>query len=132
VNTSIERVKQIFTDYHRFDDGLILSFEYYYVPDHPLAAQMIFYARNQRLAGNIWRKVKVVVKDVQEIRAQVNGNQINSICSGVKLLNFGDLWCVDIDSTYSLDKDPSSLEEVRRDGECYVIGRDVEAYEVID
>jgi hypothetical protein len=91
MNASIEKAKQIFEDYHRFDDGLILSFEYFYVPNEPLAVQMIFYARNHRLEGNVWRKIKVVVKDVEELNAKVKGNQFNSISSGVKLLNFGDL-----------------------------------------
>jgi|GEM_PF-7103272 len=126
----IEKAKQIFEDYHRFDDGLILSFEYFYAPNEPLAAQIVLYAQNHKLEGNIWRKVKVVVRDVQELVAMVKGNQFNSICSGVKLLNFGDLWCIDIDGNYSLAGDPSSLDEVREDGECYVIGGQVEAYEL--
>jgi hypothetical protein len=87
----IEQAKQIFEDYHRFDDGLILSFEYFYVPDEPLAAQIVLHARNHKLEGNVWRKVKVVVKDVQELVAKLKGNQFNSISSGVKLLHFGDL-----------------------------------------
>lgn len=127
---SVEKAKQIFEDYHRFDDGLILSFEYFYAPNEPLAAQIILHARNHKLEGNVWRKVKVVVKDVQELVAKVKGNQFNSVSSGVKLLNFGDLWCVDIDGDYSLAGDPASLDEVREDGQCYVIGRQVEACEL--
>lgn len=72
----------------------------------------------------------MVVGDVEELVAKVKGNQFNSISSGVKLLNFGDLWCIDIDGDYSLAGDPSSLDEVREDGQCYVIGRQVEACEL--
>jgi hypothetical protein len=114
----------------RFDDGLILSFRYFYTSNEPLAAEIVLYARNHKLDGNVWRKVKVVVGDVEEFVAKVKGNQFNSIFSGVKLLNFGDLWCIDIDGDYSLAGDPSSLDEVREDGQCYVIGRQVEACEL--
>jgi hypothetical protein len=114
----------------RFDDGLILSFRYFYTSNEPLAAEIVLYARNHKLDGNVWRKVKVVVRDVEEFVAKVKGNQFNSIFSGVKLLNFGDLWCIDIDGDYSLAGDPSSLDEVREDGQCYVIGRQVEACEL--
>lgn len=126
----IENAKQIFEDYHSFDDGQILSFGYFYASNEPLAAEMVLYARNHKLDGNVWRKVKVVVRDVEELVAKVKGNQFNSISSGVKLLNFGDLWCIDIDGDYSLAGDPSSLVEVREDGQCYVIGRQVEACEL--
>ena len=126
----IENAKQIFEDYHRFDDGLILSFGYFYASNEPLAAEIVLYARNHKLDGNVWRKVKVVVRDVEELVAKVKGNQFNSISSGVKLLNFGDLWCIDIDGDYSLAGDPSFLDEVREDGQCYVIGRQVEACEL--
>jgi hypothetical protein len=126
----IENSKQLFEDYHRFDDGLILSFGYFYAINEPLAAEIILYARNHKLDGNVWRKIKVVVRDVQELVAKVKGNQFNSISSGVKLLNFGELWCIDIDGDYSLAGDPSSLDEVREDGQCYVIGRRVEACEL--
>lgn len=114
----------------RFDDGLILSFRYFYTSNEPLAAEIFLYARNHKLDGNVWRKVKVVVGDVEELVAKVKGNQFNCISSGVKLLNFGDLWCIDIDGDYSLAGDPSSLDEVREDGQCYVIGRQVEACEL--
>nr|WP_156133608.1 hypothetical protein [Massilia sp. JS1662] len=127
-----ESAKKIFEDYHRFDDGLILSFEYFYAPNEPLAAQIVLYARNHKLEDSIWRKIKVVVRDVQELVARVKGNQFNSISSGVRLLNFGDLWCVEIDGDYSLAGDPASLDEVRKDGQCYVIGRQVEVCELDD
>ena len=132
MSISIAKTKQIFEDYHRFDDGLILSFEYFYIPNQPLAVQMIFYAKNHRLDDDVWRKVKVVVKDVQEIFAKVKGNQFNSISSGVKLLNFEGLWCVDVDGNCDMAADPTSLDEVRRDGECYVIGREVDACEIME
>lgn len=130
--SSMERVEQIFEKFHRFDDGLILSFEYFYIPNEKLAAQMIFYARDHSLDGNIWRKVRVVVRDVEELCMKVRGDQFNSICSGVKLLRFDGVWCVDIDGVYGVDGEPRSLDEVREDGECYVIGGWVEACEIFE
>ncbi len=125
-------VKQILEDYRHFEDGLILSFEYFYVPNEPLAVQIVLYGQNRKLQGNVWRKVKVVVRNVQELCAKVKGNQFNALCSGVRLLHFGDVWCVDIDGNYSLAQDPTSLDEVRKDGACYVVGHQIEAYELDD
>ena len=125
-----DRVIQIFEDYHRFDDGLILSFEYFYLPGEPLAAKIILFGRNHKLEGNVLRKVKLVVNDVQELVAKVRGNQFNSISSGVKLLKFGGAWCVDIDGDYCLGGDPRSLDEVRENGHCFVIGRHIDACEL--
>lgn len=116
MNTRLETTKQVFEDYHRFDDGLILWFKYFYLPNEPLMVEMVFHARSHTIEGKVWRKVKVVVRDVQEMQVRVNGNQFNTISSGVKLLQFGSLWCVDIDGTYNIAGDPSSLEEVRKDG----------------
>ncbi|WP_347900798.1 hypothetical protein [Pseudomonas purpurea] len=127
---SIEATQQIFVDYHRFDDGLLLSFEYFYAPGERLAAKLVLHARNHTVEGNEWRTVEVVVTDVKELCAKVRGDQFHSICSGVKLLNLDGLWCVDVDGVYSFDEDPVSLDEVRRDGSCYVIGSQVEACEI--
>ncbi|UOD29395.1 hypothetical protein INH39_28980 [Massilia violaceinigra] len=123
---------KLFKDYHNFDDGLLVSFTYFYLPDEPLAAKIVLYARNERIGGDTWRHVEIVVRDVQELCAKVKGNQFNAISSSVKLLRFGELWCVDVDGTYLYGKDPVSLDEIRKDGECYVIGRFVEVNEVPD
>ncbi|MDR1849553.1 MAG: hypothetical protein LBQ75_05900 [Zoogloeaceae bacterium] len=117
----------LLNDYHRFDDGWLLSFEYFFPEGaEPLSAQVVLYAYND--AENEWGKVKIVVEDVQELCAKVSGNFISPINLGVKLLKFGDLWCLDINGNYALCKDPASLDEVRQDGYCYIIGKSVTAH----
>lgn len=130
MNNSTSNNIQLFHDYHNFDDGLLVSFTYFYLPDELLTAKIVLHAQNERIGGDTWRHVEIVVRDVQELCARVKGNQFNSISSGVKLLQFGQFWCVDVDGTYLHGKDPTSLEEVRKDGDCYVIGRAVEVNEV--
>ncbi|MDO8050153.1 hypothetical protein O3301_16915 [Janthinobacterium sp. SUN211] len=125
----MERTQQIFAQYHRFDDGALVSFEQAYGPRGVQSVRIVLCARNHELEGNIWRKVAITVGDVRELMMKTPGNFINRICCGVKLLRFGDVWCVDIDGTYAHDE-PATLEEVRRDGDCYVIGGTVEAIEL--
>jgi hypothetical protein len=126
---SMERTQQIFAQYHRFDDGSLVSMEQMYQPQGVHAVRIVVYARNHGLEGNVWRKVAITVGEVREVLVRTPGNFINRICCGVKLLRFGDVWCVDIDGTYAHD-DPATLDEVRRDGDCYVIGGTVEAIEL--
>ena len=111
--------------FHGFDDGLLLSFSYIYEEDQPLKVKMLFYSRNHALEGNTWSKVEV--DQVEELFAKVNGAYSNAICSSVKLLRFGDVWCVDVDGNYNLAGNPGSMKEVRQFGECYVTGRSVRA-----
>ncbi|MDN2716900.1 hypothetical protein [Janthinobacterium sp. SUN120] len=125
----MERTQQIFAQYHRFDDGTLVSFEQAYGPRGVQSVRIVLYARNHGLEGNIWRKVAITVGDVRELMIKTPGNFINRICCGVKLLRFGDVWCVDVNGTYAHDE-PATLEEVRRDGDCYVIGGTVEAIEL--
>jgi hypothetical protein len=126
---SMERTRQIFAQYHRFDDGALVSFEQAYGPRGVQSVRIVVYARNHELEGNIWRKVAITVGEVREVLVRTPGNFINRICCGVKLLHFGDVWCVDLDGTY-LHDEPATLDEVRRDGDCYVIGGTVEAVEL--
>ena len=124
-----QSIEDIFREYHRFDDGLLLSFEYFYRTCAPLSVQIVLHSRSH--IENAWRKVKIVVGDVQELYAKVEGNRPNSVISlGVKLIKFGDLWCIDINGNYPMLKDPSSLDEVRQYGECYVVGRSVAAHKL--
>lgn len=127
---TMNSVKKVFNDYHRFDDGLVISVEYFYSEEGVLATKMMFYARNHSLNGNIWKTVEIVMHDVKELNIKLRGNQFQSISFGVKLLRFEDVWCIDIDGVFTNDEDPMTLEEVRELGLCYVIGNDIEAYEV--
>ncbi|WP_434677372.1 hypothetical protein J3P77_14770 [Pseudomonas sp. R1-18] len=125
-----ESIQKIFEDYHRFDDGLIVSFEYFYPEGGALAVKIMFYARNHSLNDNVWRNVRIIMHDVKELNVKVRGNQFQSISSGVKLLRFEDVWCIDVDGVFTDDEDPATLEEVRELGLCYVVGNDIEAYEL--
>lgn len=125
----MDRTQQIFEQYHRFDDGSLVSMDQRYQPHGVLSVRIVLYARNHALDGNVWRQVAITVGDVRELAVKMPGNFVNRMCCGVKLLRFGALWCVDVDGTYAHD-DPASLDEVRRDGDCYVIGGTVEAIEL--
>ena len=125
----LDKTQQIFQQYHRFDDGALVSIEQLYQPGGVQAVRIVLYARNHALDGNVWRQVAITVGAVREVLLKTPGNFINRICCGVKLLRFGEVWCVDVDGTYVRD-DPATLEEVRRDGDCYVIGGTVEAIEL--
>ncbi|WP_156894952.1 hypothetical protein [Janthinobacterium sp. 1_2014MBL_MicDiv] len=125
----MDRTQQIFEQYHRFDDGSLVSIEQLYQPRGVLSVRIVLHARNHVLVGNVWRRVAITVGEVEEVALKTPGNFINRICCGVKLLRFGDLWCVDVDGTYAHDE-PATLDEVRRDGDCYVIGGTVEAVEL--
>lgn len=122
--------KAIFDKYHRFDDGLIKSMEITYGRDGSVEASFVFYARDHSAASDVWRNVKVRVRKVTEVSLSAQGNQITSICSGVRLLNFDGLWCVEVDGTYAYDKDPTTIDEIRKHGTCYAFGREVEALEI--
>ena len=125
----IDRLKAVLEDYHRFDDGLRLSFEYVYEPGRPLAARILLHARNHALPGYAWRKVRIAVGDVHELRAQVRGHHFNAIGSGVKLIPAGTRWCIDVDGDYD-SGDECSVEEVRAFGTCFVIGSDIDVEEL--
>ncbi|WP_232642118.1 hypothetical protein [Pseudomonas protegens] len=130
MSETAEKISEVLQAFHRFEDGLLLSFEFNYAPGERLAAQVVFHARDHRIDGNVWKRVRVVVRGVEELSAKVSGHQFNSICSGVRLLKFDEYWCVDIDGNYALDADPASIDEVRQEGDLYVIGRDIEVYEL--
>ena len=122
---------KILEDYGNFNDGLLHSFEYFYRPNEPLAVRMVFSGRNYATQNSEWRDVEFLVADVQELCAKRNGRQFNSISSSVKLLRFDELWCLEMGGTYALAEDPTSLDEVRQHGECYVVGKTVYAAEVV-
>ncbi|WP_157636982.1 hypothetical protein [Burkholderia ubonensis] len=125
-----KNVSKLLNDYHNFDDGLVVSFGFFYPVGEPPAAQGVFYAKNHSVPGDQWDTVAIVVKDIVEFNAHWKGNQPNSICTGVHLVRFGDLLCMDVDGVYGEVEDPKSIEEVRQFGDCYAIGRDVRFYVV--
>lgn len=121
-----ESIIQLMSDYHNFDDGLVMSFGFFYPTREPPAVQGTFYAKNHALPGDQWDTVTIVVRDIVEFHAQWRGNQANSICAGVHVVRFGDLWCLDVDGAYGSLEDPRSIDEVRQYGDCYAIGRGVD------
>ncbi|MEG2963184.1 MAG: hypothetical protein RR860_10895, partial [Janthinobacterium sp.] len=100
----MNRTQQIFQQYHRFDDGALVSIEQQYQPGGVLAVRIVLNARNHGLEGNVWRHVAITVGDVREVLLRTPGNFINRICCGVRLLRFGDVWCVDVDGNYTHDE----------------------------
>ncbi|WP_234387441.1 hypothetical protein, partial [Paracidovorax avenae] len=58
------------------------------------------------------------------------GGQSSAMASGVRLLSFDELLCVEVDGVYEHDKEPQSIEEIRKYGNCYAIGKDVEIFEM--
>lgn len=125
--SELSTAEAIFTQYHRFDDGYLVAFDYACAPDGLTTVEMIFHGKDDHAEGNLWRSVKVTVEDVQELVARWQKGYLNRIICGVKLLRFGELWCVDVDGVYNGVDDPASLEEVRAEGEFYVVGRRVTA-----
>jgi hypothetical protein len=121
---------RILEDFGNFNDGLLESFEYFYRPNSPLAARIVLSGRNFSTPTSEWRTIELLITDVQELHARRSGRQFNSISSGVKLLKFDGLWCVDVDGTYAFAEDPASLNDVRQHGECYVVGKAVVAREI--
>ena len=115
--------------FDRFNDGMINSFNYEFLQDGTLSVSLEFYARDYRREGNVWKRVRVVVDRVDEVRSAFSGGQTNVICSGVKLLRFGEVWCVEVDGDYG-PNDPSSLDEIRMYASCYITGGTVEVVEV--
>lgn len=120
-----ENLRELLDEYHHFDDGLVVSFGFFYPAGEPPAAQGTFYAKNHSASGDRWDTVTIVVKDIVEVNVRWKGNQPNSICAGVHVIKFDDLWCLDVDGVYGRVEDPKSIEEVRQLGDCYAIGRDV-------
>lgn len=130
IKDTMKHVKELFERYHRFDDGLIKSIEVTYGGSGSLSVDFMFYARDHSAIGDIWRNVIVRVGRVSEVMLSAHGEVISSISSSVKLLSFGDLWCVEVDGTYAYGDDPRTIEEIRKYGTCYAFGRDVEAIEI--
>lgn len=63
-------LSELLNDYHHFDDGLVVSFGFFYPAGEPPAAQGIFYAKNHPAPGDRWDTVTIVVKDIVEINAR--------------------------------------------------------------
>jgi hypothetical protein len=130
VATGTLSAEAIFEKYHRFDDGYLLAFEYQEAVDGTLSFAMTFNGRDNWADGNVWRHVRVVIDDVRELSLSIFSSRIRRIYLSVKLLKFDGLWCVDVNGMYGGAEDPRSLDEVRRDGEFYVLGGHVRAEEL--
>lgn len=52
------------------------------------------------------------------------------MASGVRLLSFDELLCIEVDGVYEHDKEPQTIEEIRQYGTCYAIGEEVEIVEI--
>lgn len=118
-------IRDLLIDYHEFDDGLVMSFGFFYPVRRPLVARAVFYAKNHSVNEDRWDSVVVDVEDVVEFKSMWKGNQANSICAGVHIVNFEGVWCLDVDGVYDDVGNPKSIEDVRNIGDCYVMGKGV-------
>lgn len=116
-----ELAAKILERYNYLDDGLILLFEYFYPPHAKVIVKITFHARNPLADGDVWEIISIEAGDADLIYSNVKGNNFNSILSGVRLLRFGNDWCLDVDGNYSGGEGPNSIDEIRRYGECYII-----------
>ncbi len=128
----IATANALLADYDHFNDGLILSFGFFYPQKGALCAQAILYARNNAVPGGKWDTVRIVIEDVVDLHVRWKGNQFNSICSGVHLMMLEGLWCLDIDDVFDYCKAPASIAEIQEMGDCYAIGRRVRIHVTSD
>ncbi|MEG2034310.1 MAG: hypothetical protein RR376_26945, partial [Janthinobacterium sp.] len=70
---AMERTQQIFAQYHRFDDGALVSCEHVYGSQGVQAVRIVLYARNHGLEGNVWRQVAITVGEVREVLLRTPG-----------------------------------------------------------
>lgn len=125
----LESALEIVSKYHRFDDGLLELFSYVFLRDGSMTVNVELHARNHAVEGDVWRRVRIVVGGVGEVRSSFAGGETNVICSGVKLLEFDGAVCLDIDGEYGA-REPSSMDDVRKYSPCYVVGETIEVIEL--
>ena len=129
MNADLVHARDILDKYHDFDDGVMQSFSYF-DNGHSRSASMVMYARDHRDPGNSWRHVELTVDDVSELCTVVQYGQFYPILLGVRILDYGDVICLDIDGNYASTSGPASLEEVRQLGDFYAIGKQVRMREL--
>ena len=120
------------TEYHNLDDGLVLSFGFFYPASGNLSVQGLFYAKNHLASSERWDTIKIIVEDVVDLKILWKGNQAHSICTGVHLVKIDDLWCLDVDGIYGDVEAPKSIAEIQNFGDCYAIGKQLNIYIIPD
>lgn len=125
-----DAAKKLLKDFYNFEDGLILSFCFFYPTSMPLSAKVTICGKSPVPEVSDWETIEISATNIQEIKTKVKGNQFNSLTSGVRLIKFGDYWCLDIDGNYAYDKEPATIEEVREYGECYIIAKNIELHKI--
>lgn len=126
MNDLLEKIEK----YHHFVDGMFECIRSHHAGDGSKDVEMVFYAKDHSVSGDVWRNVLVRLKNVQEVFYSAEGGQSSAMASGVRLLSFDELLCVEVDGVYEHDKEPQSIEEIRKYGTCYAIGKDVEIFEM--
>lgn len=129
MRADIIHARDILDKYHDFDDGVMQSFSYV---NNGIgrSASMVMYARDHRNPGNSWRHVELTVDDVSELCTVMQNGQFYPILLGVRILDYGDVICLDVDGNYASTSGPASLDEVRQLGDFYVIGKNVRMREL--
>jgi hypothetical protein len=123
-----ENIDLLRQTYDEFGDGAVLCVKYFYAchrDNKSLTAQVVIYAMNH-MAGYTWDTILITIEDVQELCAKTKGSYSNWLCTGIRIVKFGELYCLDVDTHYgSNDGLPKSFDEVRQHGDCYFIGHTI-------
>lgn len=130
MNASALEVQRILNKYGDFCDGAVISFEYIYKSNESPSVRIVFIAKNCDNPQYEWRKVAILMDEVDELYMKVKSDVINSIALGVRILEFDDFFCIDVDGNYISTDGPTSLTEIREDGDYYLIGKRVSAEEL--
>jgi len=123
---------RLMTEYHNLDDGLVLSFGFFYPIPGKLSVQGLFYAKNHLAFEERWDTIKIIIEDVVDLKILWKGNQAHSICTGVHLLKLDNLWCLDVDGVYEDIDDPKSIAEIQSFGDCYATGKQLKIFIIPD
>ena len=128
MNASRLKAHSILERYGDFCDGAIISSEYIFRSNQGTSAKIVFFAKNTE--NQQWKKIAIIMDEVEEMYMKVRSDLINTIVLGVRILEFDDLICIDVDGNYLSTDGPVTLTEVREDGDYYLIGKRVSAEEL--
>ncbi|XDF37378.1 hypothetical protein RBH89_10135 [Paracidovorax avenae] len=112
MNDSLEKIGK----YYNFVDEMFECIRSHHAGDGAKDVEMVFYARDHSVSGDVWRNVLLRLKGVREVFYSAKGGQSSVMVSGVRLLSFDELLCIEVDGVYEHDKEPQTIEEIRKYG----------------
>ncbi|NHZ42955.1 hypothetical protein [Massilia aquatica] len=122
------KTHSILERYGNFCDGAIISCECVFRSNLRTSAKIVFPAKNKE--NQQWKKIAITMDEVEEMYMKVRSDLLNTILLSVRILEYDDLICIDVDGNYSSTGGPVTLTEVREDGDYYLIGKRVSAEEL--